>query len=175
MKIKKQKPIEDAYREQRAQLNFKNQEEQLEILQRSKVIEAQGIEYHDKESFKKNYEIMMHRGKAFLCSIDILKDPNLSSNAKVLFYIISMMSLNEGYCWTSSVYLSAKMGTGKGSVNRYLDELEKYGLIKRDTYKIREGWRRNIYIQFQYIKDLYFKRDKTAVDSKLSKKSLKPI
>jgi hypothetical protein len=60
------------------------------------------------------------------------------------------------------------MGVSKESIKRYLDEIEVYGLIKRDTYGSKQGWRRNI--QFQYSRDLYFKKHKKEPDLRLPKK-----
>ncbi|MDB5002057.1 MAG: hypothetical protein JWQ34_282 [Mucilaginibacter sp.] len=53
----------------------------------------------------------------------------------------------------------------EGSIKRYLDELDTYGLIKRDTYNTQQGWRRNIHIQFHFFKErltgfFYYASDK---------------
>ena len=157
MKTSEERAVNQQQRTQRARAQKKVQDKQLETWQKSKIIENQGIEYQDSDSFQEAYKIMMSRSRAFLCAIDILEDPLLSSNAKVLFFIISMLSLQEGYCYGSDEYLSKKVKTGRESISGYLTELENYGLIKRDTYQTKQGYRRNIHIQMQYIKDYYFK------------------
>ena len=157
MKRREKRDKNQKQRIKRADQKMKAQNLLLKKYVREKVIEIQGMEYQDYESFIKNYEIMMARGRSFLCSIDILEDPYLSSDAKILFQIISAFCINEGYCYASSLYLSQRMGKTEQRIKAYLKELDDYGLIKRDTYNTTEGWRRNIYIQFQFLKDRYFR------------------
>ncbi|MDB5002058.1 MAG: hypothetical protein JWQ34_283 [Mucilaginibacter sp.] len=82
MNIKNQQAINQVQRKQRASDQIEKQDLQLKELVKEKVIERQGMEYLDAETFRKTHEISMKRIRSFLCSLDVLEDVNLSSNAK---------------------------------------------------------------------------------------------
>ena len=172
MKRAESKLLNEATRKKRANQMLEAQRNNDQCYLTRKAIDDQVIEYHDQKSFKENYDIAIRRGRTFVCSIDILQDPKLSSNAKVLFMIISCLSLDEGYCYASNVYLGEKMGKKHGAIDKYLNELEQFGLIGRDTYETKLGKRRNTYIQFQNFKDRYFTKPKESKAYKIPKRKL---
>ena len=158
MKKANQREESEQFRIKHAAEILKNQAKALKQYQKSKVYADQGMEFTDAAVFKETYDIMVAQGRGYYGSVDILEDQILSSNAKVLFQILSSLSYKEGYCYGSNQFLADKMGVSESSIKIYLNELQHRGLIAKDTYNTPLGWRRHIHIQFQFIKDLYLKK-----------------
>ncbi|NHA07713.1 helix-turn-helix domain-containing protein [Mucilaginibacter sp. HC2] len=115
------------------------------------------IEKYTAQGFENNYKIHIKRGKAFLCSLYVLHDLTLSDAAVRLFFMISSLAYNEGYCWASNPYLAQLMGKSESSVKLYLNELKEKGMIANEVYKEKHTWHRRIHIQFAALRRRYMK------------------
>lgn len=74
-------------------------------------------------------------------------DKELTANAKILFIEISALTNAKGYCWAENLYFQEFFGVQKGSIIRWLNELEERGYIKRvNIYKDKQVVGRHIYI-----------------------------
>lgn len=71
---------------------------------------------------------------------------DISANAKILYGEIRALSNTEGYCWAGDRYFSEIYDCSKRSIRNWIEELEKLGVIVRDTDKSRDEHKRRIYI-----------------------------
>lgn len=117
------------------------------------------MEINTKEDFVENYELMMKRGKAFLCSLYVLEDREINETCKVLFFIISSHCFNKGYCYATTKHLANKLNASESTVKRCLEILQTKGLIAHDNRATKKGFRRNIHIQFNNMRMRYMKGD----------------
>ena len=78
----------------------------------------------------------------------VLKNRELSANAKILYASITALSDELGYCWASNQYLADQFGWGERTVSRLVAQLDHLGFIRYvmvlnpDTKKME----RHIYI-----------------------------
>lgn len=83
----------------------------------AKISEA--IEY---SSPKKNYTKLDN---------NILKDPNLSIQEKILYAVLVSYCWEKGYCYPGQMQLASELGVSDRSIRTWLTGLEKSGLIKK--------------------------------------------
>jgi len=76
---------------------------------------------------------------------NILKDPNLSIQEKILYVSLVSYCWESGYCYPGQVQLASELGVSDRSIRNWLKGLEKYGLIK----KVHRFGLSNLY----YLKD----------------------
>lgn len=72
----------------------------------------------------------------------VLRDGKLSPAAKLTYAMLLSYAWQNDYCFPGQERLAEDMGSGKRSVVRYIDELEKKGFI---NIKRRGQGRPNIY------------------------------
>ncbi len=69
----------------------------------------------------------------------VLADERLSYPEKILYGVVVRLAMNsEKRCFASNKALAEIMGSSKSSVGRWLDELERFGYIKR-RLQYRQG------------------------------------
>lgn len=79
----------------------------------------------------------------------LLADDRLSYPEMILYGVITRLAMNDkGRCFASNKRLSEIMNCSLSSINKWLEHLEKIGLIER-TYKYLKGTR---HIDRRYIK-----------------------
>lgn len=80
----------------------------------------------------------------FTKSFDFVRKENrLSFGARILFEEIFNLTQYKGYCWASNRYFANTFGVSISTIKKYLDELEKIGLIVRRQIL---GEERHIYL-----------------------------
>ena len=80
----------------------------------------------------------------------ILENPDLSEGAKVVYSLFLRYAWDNDFCFPGQQTLAKSMGRGVATVNRFVKELEKVGLI--DITKRGQG-RTNLYkIKFTVTK-----------------------
>jgi CTP-dependent riboflavin kinase len=62
-------------------------------------------------------------------------DNRLTPNAKLLFGEITSLTNKHGFCYSSNRYFQSLYNVSKQTVNNWLQQLEKYGYIKRHLYR----------------------------------------
>ena len=62
---------------------------------------------------------------------NILKDPNLTAQAKILYAVLVSYCWDSGYCYPGQMQLASELGVSDRSIRNWLKSLEKYGLIKK--------------------------------------------
>jgi len=84
---------------------------------------------------------------------DWLLDSSLSAGAKLTFTILATCARGKDHVWPGIDYLAKKTSASPRSVTRYLDELIKFGLIKKERLHFK-GHVRNVYwfIQHETVK-----------------------
>lgn len=117
-----------------------------------------------KEKFWKSYKELKYYGGTFMCSTYILEHPELSHQAKILFFIISSFSAGKGYCFARTKTLTKKVQLKKTAITTYLNELEAIGFIKRENKNSQRGFNRKIFINFDYIFRMAIKDEKVYRD-----------
>ncbi len=71
------------------------------------------------------------RGGFVLLPRTLLHAPGLSRDAKLLYAVLLSYAWQHGSCFPGSERLQADLGCGKNQVTRYMQELERTGLITR--------------------------------------------
>lgn len=66
-------------------------------------------------------------------------DNAISPSAKLLYSEITALSNEKGFCWATNVYFSKLYGVNKGTVSRWMSELEGAGHIKSFLAKSEKG------------------------------------
>lgn len=62
--------------------------------------------------------------------INILEDENLSSNAKILYGRLKLLSHKDGYCFASNNHLANLLKVSTRTITRLIKQLELYNYIK---------------------------------------------
>ncbi len=72
----------------------------------------------------------------------------LSDSEKLLYGHIVNLSNIKGYCWSNNSYFAEIFGVGNRSIQNWIANLEKHGLIRRDFYgnKKKKNQERRIWI-----------------------------
>lgn len=110
------------------------------------------IEMQTASTFKKAYQDLMQRGQSFWGSTCVLNDPALSMQMKILLFLISSLSYQQGFCFAHNSTLADKLGVSVATIKRHLNELEKEDFIRR--VNVGAG-RRRIYLQFKKMEERY--------------------
>ena len=76
---------------------------------------------------------------------NILRDPNISIQEKILYASLVSYCWDSGYCYPGQMRLASELGVSDRSIRNWLKGLEDYGLIK----KVNRTGTSNIY----YLKD----------------------
>lgn len=71
--------------------------------------------------------------------IRILKDSDLSANAKLLYGLITALSQKCGYCYATNRYLSEKLGLKADTITKLISELAKKGHINTEAIRNEKG------------------------------------
>lgn len=116
----------------------------------------ESIERYDGEKFKKRYADLISESKAFYSPLYILEDTNLRNEEKVLFFLISSMSVINGHCTETNTLFASKMGVSVSSVKRYLSTLINNNLVKSELSVTRNGISRKLHIQFASMAIKYY-------------------
>ncbi len=64
-------------------------------------------------------------------------DKRLTPNAKILYAEITSLTNQVGFCYASNRYFEELYKVSTQSINTWLQQLEKYGYIKRFVYRDR--------------------------------------
>ena len=64
--------------------------------------------------------------------IVLLTDTNVSSNAKLLYGLLVLLTYQEGYCYANNSYLDDKLNLGIRAITRLLKELSDSNYIKME-------------------------------------------
>lgn len=107
--------------------------------------------------FVANYAVFSGRQETFMSLKPILCDKELSFQAKIMFQLISSLSVIEGYCYASNLWLSIKLGVSISTIKRIIRELEKSGLINSVMVPMPMGQCRRMYINFKLLRLRYLK------------------
>ncbi|MCI8568862.1 MAG: hypothetical protein HFJ11_02635 [Bacilli bacterium] len=75
--------------------------------------------------------------------IVLLTDTNVSSNAKLLYGLLVLLTYQEGYCYANNSYLADKLNVGTRAITRLLKELSDNNYIKM---KFKHKFIRKIFI-----------------------------
>jgi len=74
-------------------------------------------------------EDIFREGWAIIPNV-VVRDPNLSDSAKILYAEISSLCALKGYCYASNKYFAEKFKVSQRTITRHLTELEPYVLMK---------------------------------------------
>ncbi|HTK18229.1 MAG TPA: helix-turn-helix domain-containing protein [Mucilaginibacter sp.] len=115
--------------------------------------------------FKENWKEFEKGRKCLYAPADIIQDPELSAQAKVLFIIINSFSKKYGVCFASNKIFSEKLGLKETMLKKYLKELREYQII---TTKIqpKHKWPRQIFIDFEGLSKRYPKLSNSLQDKR---------
>jgi DNA-binding MarR family transcriptional regulator len=94
------------------------------------------------------------RRKFFYTPAALIEDPNLNSQAKLLFILINSYCKNYGYCFASNETLGGKLGLKRTMVKTYLKELLQSQLIEVNNSPALK-FQRRIYINFKGLMKRY--------------------
>lgn len=97
-------------------------------------------------------------GCSYQGSIGVLEDSELSCQARVLFHIISSLSVKEGYCFAFNSTLAGKLGLAETMIKKYLCELQERRLIIK-KYSASNPSKRRIYLNFDELEAHYMTRE----------------
>ena len=76
----------------------------------------------------------------------ILKNKNLSDNAKILYGEIERLSREFGFCYAQNVYLSDLLQVSERSIRDFISQLKKEKLIKMEFENRGNARIRRIYL-----------------------------
>lgn len=76
---------------------------------------------------------------------NVILDKTISDGAKVLYSLISGLTIKDGYCWASNQYLSEQLGVGESTIKNRLEELCSAGHVQRI---VEDNYRRKIYLNY---------------------------
>ncbi|HVW97168.1 MAG TPA: hypothetical protein VHA56_14450 [Mucilaginibacter sp.] len=110
--------------------------------------------YLDGQEFRESWSRFIKDQKTYIGSIPLLEDTKLSCQARILFQIISSISVKMGYCKAVNNTLSEKLGVKETMVKKYLRELEKAELIVTQLANLR-GLKRRIFVNFETLRSRY--------------------
>ena len=79
----------------------------------------------------------------------ILRNQELSANAKLLYLIISSLSKSSGRCFATNNYLAERISLAKESITALLNELMEQKLINIKITKNKKGTYRDIYLNIE--------------------------
>lgn len=76
-------------------------------------------------------------------------DKELKANEKLLYGEITALANKNGYCWAENQYFAKLFGVIKGTISRWISNLEKQGYIRTELIRGagKEVKERRIYIQ----------------------------
>jgi predicted transcriptional regulator len=95
-----------------------------------------------------------NNSKFAIVSMEVLQHPKLSSTAKVLFAMISVLSSKNNGCYASNEYLAKELNFSVPTVQKKLVELEQFSIISRSK---NGNGKRFLYISNGYIAKGYQK------------------
>ena len=64
--------------------------------------------------------------------IVLLTDTNVSSNGKLLYGLLVLLTYQEGYCYANNNYLADKLNLGIRAITRLLKELSDNNYIRME-------------------------------------------
>lgn len=73
---------------------------------------------------------------------NVLDDPDLSAQEKIMYAEVSALANRKGFCWASNDFFGEKFGASKRTVARWVAQLKEKGYIRVET----SGPYRRIYI-----------------------------
>lgn len=113
------------------------------------------------KEFKKNHEIFMAHKRSFVGLVDILYEEKLPPPARILFFIISGLSFQEGYCYATNNALGERLGLKPTMVKQYLNKLVALKFIEIKKVVTDFGIRRQLHIRFDILRKQYLKTEDT--------------
>lgn len=120
--------------------------------------EFRGFAKNRKNYFHPNaiatYVICKKYKQTFMSIKPPLHDKRLKTRSRILFQIISSLSVLKGYCFAQNTFLRKKMNVNEGTISTHLTLLENEGLI-RMTY----GGKRRVYLEFDKLRKRYLKKE----------------
>lgn len=103
-----------------------------------------------------------HRsGLYYVIPSSVFEDCRLEHSEVVFYALISGLATNEGYCYASDLYFSSRMKVSERTIRDWLQRLEKFGHLKRETTKKGMYWDRKIFV-FSCISKSSYDRHSSA-------------
>ncbi len=78
--------------------------------------------------------------------IRVIKNKNLTANAKLLYGILSGLVREKGYCWAKNEFLAAELSVSNRMIQYMLNELIKENEVSIDPGRSKDGTWRKIFL-----------------------------
>lgn len=95
---------------------------------------------------------------------DILFHPSLSSNAKILYCVLTGLARGHGYAWPTDDYLAEVLNTCKTQIKEWLNELEEAEVIERETFNEGLKRKRRIWVARDKFKKVIQRSDSRPIE-----------
>lgn len=96
-------------------------------------------------------------GLYYVIPSQVFEDDRLEHSETVFYALLSGIAWNDGYCYASNDYLAKRMKVDERTIRKWLERLENFGYIHRETSKKGMFWERKIFISHSVpvSKDVY--------------------